>query len=94
MNSWVLIGLFGQTLFFMRFFVQWLASEKKKESIIPVQFWYLSLGGSFVLLIYAIYRVDPVFILGQAAGFFIYARNLMLIYKKKAAQKCALSAEN
>lgn len=94
MNSWILIGMIGQTLFFMRFFVQWLVSEKRKESIIPVEFWYLSIGGSFVLLLYAIHRADPVFILGQASGLFIYARNLMLIYRKKASRKCAVSSEN
>jgi lipid-A-disaccharide synthase-like uncharacterized protein len=67
----------------MRFVVQWIASEKRKESIIPVSFWAFSLAGSMVLLIYAIYRKDPVFILGQAFGFTVYIRNLQLIFKKK-----------
>lgn len=78
---WVAFGLFGQVLFFMRFFVQWLASEKAKKSVVPVSFWYFSIGGGLVLLSYAIYRLDPVFILGQATGLFIYIRNLILIKK-------------
>ncbi|MFB3851751.1 MAG: lipid-A-disaccharide synthase N-terminal domain-containing protein [Acidobacteriota bacterium] len=78
---WIAFGIFGQLLFFMRFFVQWLASEKAKKSVVPVSFWYFSIGGGVVLLSYAIYRLDPVFILGQATGLFIYIRNLVLIKK-------------
>lgn len=84
-DLWVLIGLFGQFLFSMRFFVQWVASERKKQSVIPISFWYLSIAGSAVLLLYAIRREDPVFILGQAFGTFVYVRNLMLIYRRSAA---------
>lgn len=80
---WLIIGFFGQFLFFMRFLVQWVVSERKKESVVPVSFWYFSLIGGLILLSYAIYRKDPVFILGQSCGAFIYLRNLMLIYKKK-----------
>lgn len=80
---WLAIGFFGQFMFFMRFLVQWIVSEKKKESVVPVSFWYFSLFGGLILLSYAIYRKDPVFILGQSCGAFIYLRNLMLIYKKK-----------
>ncbi|MCM8832003.1 MAG: lipid-A-disaccharide synthase N-terminal domain-containing protein [Candidatus Omnitrophica bacterium] len=80
---WVAIGLLGQFLFFLRFFFQWLATEKKKESTIPVSFWYFSIFGGIILFVYACYRKDPVFILGQALGVFIYARNLYFIYKKK-----------
>lgn len=76
---WILIGFIGQTLFFMRFFVQWLASEKAKASVVPHSFWWFSIGGGLVLLIYALYRQDPVFILGQGIGLFIYARNIILI---------------
>jgi len=76
---WVGLGLFGQLLFSARFIVQWIASERKKRSIIPVSFWYFSLGGSALLLAYAIYRKDPVFILGQSAGAVVYVRNLWLI---------------
>jgi len=80
---WLAIGLAGQGLFSARFLVQWLVSEKKKESVIPVAFWYLSLAGSMVLLSYAVYRQDPVFILGQSMGSFIYLRNLWLIRQKR-----------
>ena len=82
MNSWIILGLFAQFLFFLRFFVQWIVSEKKGQSTIPVSFWYLSIGGSVLLLIYSIYRKDIVFILGQSVGSFIYMRNLILIYRK------------
>jgi lipid-A-disaccharide synthase-like uncharacterized protein len=82
-HLWVLVGFLGQSLFFMRFFVQWIASEKRKESVIPVAFWYFSIGGGLVLLIYAIYRRDPVFIVGQGAGLFVYLRNLFLIRQKE-----------
>jgi len=78
---WLVIGFLGQGLFFMRFFVQWLASEREKRSTVPVAFWYFSLGGGVTLLAYALYKRDPVFILGQATGLFIYVRNLMLIHK-------------
>jgi lipid-A-disaccharide synthase-like uncharacterized protein len=80
---WLLIGLLAQTLFFGRFFIQWLISEYKGESTVPVAFWFLSLFGGGLLLVYAIHRQDLVFILGQAGGLVIYARNLMLIYRKR-----------
>lgn len=76
---WLGIGFLGQGMFFMRFFVQWIASERSKRSVIPNAFWYFSLGGGVILLSYAIYRQDPVFILGQFTGLFIYIRNLMLL---------------
>jgi len=78
---WVLFGLFGQLMFTGRFLVQWIASERAKKSVIPVVFWYFSLAGGMILLSYAIYRKDPVFILGQSLGVFIYCRNLWLIHK-------------
>ncbi|WP_354624821.1 lipid-A-disaccharide synthase N-terminal domain-containing protein [Psychromonas sp. MME2] len=78
-SLWVIVGLIGQGIFSARFLVQWLASEKLKKSVIPMAFWYLSIAGSAVLLSYAIYRQDPVFILGQSIGFFIYFRNIWLI---------------
>jgi len=77
------IGFLGQILFFLRFFFQWLASEKNKKSVIPVSFWYFSIIGGIFLLIYAILRRDPVFITGQSCGVLIYTRNLYFIYKKK-----------
>ena len=77
------IGFIGQGLFASRFIVQWLYSEKVGESSIPITFWYLSIFGGIGLLTYAIFRKDPVIILGQSFGIFIYLRNLKLIYKKK-----------
>ena len=69
----------GQLLFTARFVVQWLKSEKEKKSVIPKAFWYFSISGGIVLLVYAIHKMDPVFIIGQASGLFIYLRNLQLI---------------
>lgn len=80
---WICFGFAAQALFAARFIVQWLASEKAGKSIVPIAFWHLSIIGGLMLLIYAIYRKDPVFILGQATGVFIYGRNLYLIFKEK-----------
>lgn len=77
----LIIGFTGQGLFASRFIVQWLYSEKIGKSSIPISFWYLSIFGGLGLLCYAIYRQDPVIILGQTFGIFIYLRNLILIYK-------------
>ena len=82
-TQWLIIGFVGQTFFFMRFLIQWLVSEKRGESTIPIAFWYCSIGGSVVLLSYAIHKQDPVFILGQSVGSFIYIRNLTLIARKQ-----------
>ena len=79
----LVIGFVGQGLFASRFIVQWIYSEKKGESSIPIVFWYLSIFGGFGLLIYAIFRKDPVIITGQLFGIFIYTRNLILIHRKK-----------
>jgi lipid-A-disaccharide synthase-like uncharacterized protein len=76
---WQVVGFFGQALFFTRFLVQWIASERNKKSVVPVSFWLFSLGGSLVLLAYSIHRQDPVFIAGQSLGFVIYSRNLVLL---------------
>ena len=84
-TQWVIIGFIGQALFGARFIIQWIVSEKRGESTIPLAFWYCSIGGSIVLLIYAIHREDPVFIVGQSLGSIIYIRNLILIDKKKKA---------
>ena len=78
-HVWLGIGLLGQALFSARFLIQWIASERRKESVIPVPFWYFSIGGGLTLLAYAIYRLDPVFIIGQSAGVFVYVRNLYFI---------------
>jgi len=83
---WLLVGFFGQFLFSMRFLIQWIHSEKNKKSLIPVAFWYFSLAGGITLLTYAIYRGDPVFILGQGLGLFVYLRNLVFI-KRELKQK-------
>ena len=80
------IGMLGQALFFSRFLVQWIASEKKGRSTVPLSFWYLSIGGGLLLLVYALWRKDPVITLGQLVGVFVYVRNLMLIRRHKAAQ--------
>lgn len=83
---WLVIGFLGQCLFFMRFLVQWIATEKAKKSVIPDLFWYFSLAGGSVLFSYALYRQDPVFILGQGLGIFIYLRNLYFVRKNKNAR--------
>ncbi len=80
-HVWVGIGLLGQALFSARFLVQWIATERKRQSVVPRQFWYFSVGGGLTLLAYAIYRLDPVFILGQAAGLLVYSRNLYFIHR-------------
>ncbi len=81
---WLAIGFLGQALFSARFIVQWLKSEKEKKSVFPVAFWYFSIAGGITLLAYAIYRQDPVFIVGQLTGLFIYFRNLyFIVYERK-----------
>jgi lipid-A-disaccharide synthase-like uncharacterized protein len=80
---WLIIGFLGQGFFFMRFIVQWIASERARKSIVPNAFWFFSIGGGIVLLIYAIYRADPVFIAGQALGLVIYSRNIFFVFREK-----------
>lgn len=82
-TSWLIIGFTGQFLFSMRFLIQWIQSERQKKSVISIAFWYFSILGGLTLLAYAIYREDPVFILGQLTGVFIYARNLFFIFNEK-----------
>ena len=89
---WLAIGFLGQGLFFARFFVQWLASERAKESVMPRSFWFFSLGGGLILLAYAIHRNDPVFILGQFTGLFIYTRNIWFIYRPGAPRPAGTAA--
>ena len=84
-SGWIVLGFVAQFSFTMRFVVQWIASERAKRSVVPVAFWFFSLLGGVLLLIYSIYRKDPVFIAGQAMGLFIYVRNLWLIGKEKKA---------
>jgi len=84
MNTfWLVLGFMAQAMFSARFLVQWLASERAKKSVVPLPFWYLSIAGSALLLAYAVYRKDPVFIVGQSAGIFINSRNLLLIYRDR-----------
>lgn len=82
-GGWLVIGFLGQALFSARFLVQWLSSEKLKKSVVPKAFWYFSVAGGATLLAYAIHRRDPVFIVGQAAGLFIYARNLQFLWRER-----------
>ncbi len=82
---WLGIGFLGQALFTMRFLVQWIASERARRSIIPNAFWIFSIAGGATLLAYAIWRRDPVFIVGQGAGLFIYARNIYFIWRARNA---------
>ncbi|HEY2070784.1 MAG TPA: lipid-A-disaccharide synthase N-terminal domain-containing protein [Rhizomicrobium sp.] len=88
-HIWAVIGYGGQGLFAARFIVQWFESEKEGRSVIPVAFWYCSVGGGIVLLAYAIYKQEGVFIIGQASGLIVYARNLWLIFKERAALRAA-----
>jgi lipid-A-disaccharide synthase-like uncharacterized protein len=81
--TWQMIGFVGQGVFTARFLVQWAASEKKGDSVVPIAFWWLSILGGFNLLIYAIHRQDPVFIVGQSLGMVVYVRNLMLVARKR-----------
>ncbi len=83
-----MVGLVGQIFFFSRFIVQWLVSEKKGKSTIPVAFWYLSIVGGILVLMYALWRHDPIFTLGQSVGIVVYLRNLWLIRKEKKALAC------
>jgi len=87
LDFWLIIGFTGQILFSMRFIIQWLKTEKEKRSVIPIEFWYFSIAGGVTLLAYSIHRRDPVFIVGNATGLFIYARNLYFIFKEKKKQK-------
>jgi lipid-A-disaccharide synthase-like uncharacterized protein len=83
-DPWVLFGFGAQALFLMRFVIQWIASERRKRSHVPISFWYFSLAGGITLFVYAARRLDPVFMLGQGLGCFIYIRNLILIHRRSA----------
>ena len=88
----IVVGFAGQGLFAMRFIIQWLSSEKEAKSVIPIAFWYFSIGGGAVLLLYAIWRQDPVIICGQGLGLFIYLRNLYFI-RRTAVRDAAAGDE-
>ncbi len=83
LDWWVLLGFVAQLFFTMRFLVQWIASERVGHSIIPIAFWWCSIGGGLLLLVYALYRRDPVFIAGQAFGVFVYLRNLYFVLRDR-----------
>ncbi|MCC7293601.1 MAG: lipid-A-disaccharide synthase N-terminal domain-containing protein [Phycisphaerales bacterium] len=93
-NPWVIFGFAAQGVFMMRFVVQWIASERRKRSYVPVAFWWLSIAGGLSLLAYAFHRRDPVFLFGQALGCVIYVRNLLLIYKRVGAHREAVEARD
>ncbi|POF29293.1 lipid-A-disaccharide synthase N-terminal domain-containing protein [Roseibium marinum] len=82
-DLWIILGFIAQGMFMMRFVIQWIASERVGRSIVPVAFWFFSIAGGFLLLVYSIQRQDPVFIAGQGLGLLIYFRNLWLIFKEK-----------
>ncbi|QEH35292.1 lipid-A-disaccharide synthase [Aquisphaera giovannonii] len=82
-TAWLIVGCLGQALFTARFAVQWLASERRRESVVPSAFWWLSLAGGATLLCYAVSRSEPVFAVGQAMGLVVYARNLVLLGKAR-----------
>ena len=92
-EHWQIVGFVGQGVFTARFLVQWAASEKKRDSVVPVAFWWLSLVGGLNLLVYAIHRQDPVFIVGQGMGMVVYVRNLMLVGKRKRRARERAAAE-
>jgi lipid-A-disaccharide synthase-like uncharacterized protein len=86
LDWWVALGFIAQGLFTMRFVVQWIASERAGKSVVPFAFWLFSIGGGVLLLVYALYRRDPVFIAGQSLGVFIYLRNLYFILRERRSQ--------
>ncbi len=92
-HLWLMVGFAGQALFASRFIVQWFKSEMEGRSVIPVAFWYCSVGGGIVLLSYAVYKQDPVFIIGQASGLFVYSRNLYLIFRERTLLREAAKTE-
>jgi lipid-A-disaccharide synthase-like uncharacterized protein len=90
LDWWVLVGFIAQILFTMRFLVQWLASERVGKSVIPLAFWWFSIGGGLLLFVYALYRRDPVFIAGQGFGVFVYLRNLHFVLRERARAPAAV----
>jgi lipid-A-disaccharide synthase-like uncharacterized protein len=80
---WLALGFLGQALFALRFLIQWWRSERAGQSLVPIEFWYLSIGGSVLLLAYALHRRDPVFFIGQLTGILVYSRNLHLIHQQR-----------
>ena len=83
LTFWLVLGFTGQLMFSMRFLVQWITSERAKRSVIPIAFWYFSIAGGLLLFVYALWREDPVFIVGQGAGIAIYSRNLYFVHRER-----------
>src|SRR5580693_10505323 len=90
LDWWIVLGIFAQLLFTMRFLVQWIASERAGHSVIPMAFWIFSIFGGLLLLVYALYRKDAVFILGQAFGVFVYLRNLYFVLHERRQKLSAV----
>ena len=90
--AWLGIGLAGQTLFVLRWFIQWLASEKARRLVVPETFWYASLVGGLMVMAYGLYKPDPVIVLGQF-GVFIYARNVFFLWRQRSGETAAVDAE-
>jgi len=88
-KTWLAVGFIGQACFSARFLIQWIASERRRQSVVPTHFWHFSVVGGVILLAYAIHRMDPVFILGQAAGLVVYCRNLYFIGRQRKAEPVA-----
>jgi len=91
LDWWLALGFLAQGLFTARFLVQWIASERAGKSVMPIAFWFFSIGGGLLLLVYALYRRDPVFIAGQAFGVFVYARNLHFELRDRSKEKAPVS---
>ena len=87
-QMWIAIGVLGQACFGMRILIQWIATEREKRSVVPLSFWLFSVAGGLTLLAYAIYRLDPVFIIAEVMTLLIYARNLYLLRQTRAGQLC------
>lgn len=91
-DGWVALGFLAQGMFMMRFVVQWIATERQRRSVVPTAFWFFSVAGGVLLLIYAAYRGDPVFIIGQLLGLIIYVRNIHFILREKEMSRSASPA--
>jgi lipid-A-disaccharide synthase-like uncharacterized protein len=92
-DPWFALGIVGQLMFSGRFLVQWLVSEKQSKSVVPIAFWYFSIGGGICLFVYGIKQAEPIIILGQSIGLLIYARNLYFIRRERKTQKAETEAK-
>jgi lipid-A-disaccharide synthase-like uncharacterized protein len=86
LDGWAVLGFLAQAMFSARFLIQWIASERAQRSVIPVAFWWFSIAGGALLFIYSLHRRDPVFIIGQGGGLFIYIRNVMLVLRERRGE--------